>query len=930
PTNTDPNTDGNPDDPTTTPLTAASELQVTQADVIGGSGSAGDMITYAVVVQNTGDLTVTGISVVNDVGDVDASLVCSPVEPFDLAPGASVSCIGTHTITQADLDAGQIVSSAEATGTDPGGSSVVDLSDDPNITTNIDPDADGEPDDPTVSILTQSPSISLTNADVFDGTVVAGNTVDYVLTVVNTGNVTLSTISLTDSLVDANLAIDCSPVVLPAALAPGESLICTTTHSITQSEIDARLVTNTATVSAEDPDGASVVDDSDDPADGTNIDPNGDGEPDDPTVTPLPADAQLEVTNVDILAGSGLVGDTITYTITTTNTGALTLDNIDLTNSLADADASIDCGPTVLPSTLAPGASLTCTAVHTLVQADLDAGSVVSSVTADATDPSGTPVSDISDDPDESANVDTEADGEPDDPTVTQLPETNALQVIMTASAPTTAGEGDPIDYTIVVVNSGLTTLTGLDIAGAGLDAGSINCSPDTLPLTLAPGATLTCVATHTITAADLAAEQVIGSATATALSPGGTPIADISDDPTDPTDVDTEGDGEPDDPTVTTLLKPIAGANTIVVNEPADPSRPIVADVTSDDTDPDGSIDPTSVNILGGTDLDGDGALDQLIVSGEGTWTVDRVIGTITFVPESGFTNNPTPVLYTVADDQGIVSQPGELAIDYPPAAVDDTSLDNPFGTRVVVNVVSNDTVGDAVLPATLQLVGGVDTDGDGFADELVVAGEGVWRTNNVAGRVSFKPDAGFVGDPTQILYLIEDGDGRPTQAAVVVTYQAQPTATINGTVFDDKNANGVQDAGEPDLSGVTVRLTCAGPDGVFNTADDIISSTVTASPYQLTAVVGEACIVEMFEGLGGFPIQTADPDNNFDKITTITVGGQIDNLNFGFRAAPMLSVTGANSRPMALFALLLILLGSALVVLPSRIEDWREPEYW
>jgi len=736
---------------------------------------------------------------------------------------------------------------------------------------------------------------------------------------------------VTDSLADADAAIDCAPDVLPTTIAPGASVSCTTAHTLTQADIDAGSVVNTAAVTAEDPAGTPVTDDSDDPNDPANVDPDGDGEPDDPTTTALLGDAQLEVTKIDILAGTGVVGDTITYTITTTNSGLVTLSNIDLTDTLADADASLDCLPTVLPATLAPGGSLTCTAVHTLVQADIDAGEVVNIVRATAEDPAGNAVADDSDDPDEPTDVDPDGDGEPDDPTITELTASNRLQLIKTASSPTTAGEGDPIDYTFVIVNTGLTTLSNVGLVDPILDAGSVDCGIAVLPATMAPADSITCTGTHSITAADLAAEFVVNSAITEGLSPVGDLVVDTSDDPTDPTNLDDNTDGEPDDPTVITLIPPVAPGNTVLVNEPASPDRPVVIDVVSDDSDADGSIDATSVNLIGGTDTDGDGNTDILVIPGEGTWSVDRVTGDISFVPEPGFTANPAPILYTVADDQGIVSEPGTVRIDYPPVAVDDTSVDNPFGTRVVVNVVSNDTAGDTVIPATLSLVGGTDTDADGYADQLVVAGEGVWRTNNVAGRVSFKPDAGFVGDPTPVDYLILDIDGRPTQAAVVVAYQPQPTTSIEGTVFNDKNANNVQDADEPDLSGVSVTLTCAGPDGLMGTGDDVVASAVTASPYQFSGVVvGDTCVIEITGGLASFPIQTADPDNNRDGKTTVTVGGTLTNLNFGFRAAPMLSVTGTNSLPLTVIALLLILIGGAMVILPGRIEDWREPEYW
>ncbi|WP_414586569.1 SdrD B-like domain-containing protein, partial [Scytonema sp. PCC 10023] len=55
-----------------------------------------------------------------------------------------------------------------------------------------------------------------------------------------------------------------------------------------------------------------------------------------------------------------------------------------------------------------------------------------------------------------------------------------------------------------------------------------------------------------------------------------------------------------------------------------------------------------------------------------------------------------------------------------------------------------------------------------------------------------------------------------------------AQP-GTIGDTVYTDTNGNGVQDAGEPGISGRTISLTGAGPDGQFGTADDITRTATT-----------------------------------------------------------------------------------------------------
>ncbi|ACL25990.1 SdrD B-like domain-containing protein [Chloroflexus aggregans] len=54
---------------------------------------------------------------------------------------------------------------------------------------------------------------------------------------------------------------------------------------------------------------------------------------------------------------------------------------------------------------------------------------------------------------------------------------------------------------------------------------------------------------------------------------------------------------------------------------------------------------------------------------------------------------------------------------------------------------------------------------------------------------------------------------------------------ASVGNFVWRDVNGNGVQDAGESGISGVTVTLTGTGPDGVFGTADDINRTVTTDS---------------------------------------------------------------------------------------------------
>ena len=66
------------------------------------AADVGETIDYTFTVTNTGNVTVDGI-VVND-DRLDAPAVCTA---SSLAPGESTTCVGTHTVTQAELDAAE-------------------------------------------------------------------------------------------------------------------------------------------------------------------------------------------------------------------------------------------------------------------------------------------------------------------------------------------------------------------------------------------------------------------------------------------------------------------------------------------------------------------------------------------------------------------------------------------------------------------------------------------------------------------------------------------------------------------------------------------------------------------------------------------------------------------------------------------------------
>ncbi|HVR52166.1 MAG TPA: IPTL-CTERM sorting domain-containing protein [Pseudorhodoferax sp.] len=77
---------------------------------------AGDTIGYTFTLTNTGNVPLTGVTV-HDAG-LDAPASCLATT---LAVGESTSCVGTHTITQSEVDAGQVLNVATASAMPPTG-----------------------------------------------------------------------------------------------------------------------------------------------------------------------------------------------------------------------------------------------------------------------------------------------------------------------------------------------------------------------------------------------------------------------------------------------------------------------------------------------------------------------------------------------------------------------------------------------------------------------------------------------------------------------------------------------------------------------------------------------------------------------------------------------------------------------------------------
>jgi len=266
------------DDPTVTPLNISNEIELTKIGIFNdennnGLADAGESITYFFTVTNTGSRAVFNIVITDPLVNVSGN-------PIDLNPGESngTEFSATYIITQDDINLGSVTNQAVATSRIDDGTTVDDTSDDPNDLTDNDLNGDGDPDDPTVMILPQSPSISLTKTGVFfdengDGFSQIGETIRYTFTVTNTGNVDLFEVSITDPIVSV------SGGILPSlTVGTSDSSTFTAIYVLTQNDIENGEVVNQATVNAMTINSESISDLSDDPV---TLAEN------DPTIVPL-------------------------------------------------------------------------------------------------------------------------------------------------------------------------------------------------------------------------------------------------------------------------------------------------------------------------------------------------------------------------------------------------------------------------------------------------------------------------------------------------------------------------------------------------------------------------------------------------------------------------------------------------------------------
>jgi len=435
---------------------------------------AGEVITYQITVNNTGNVDLTNVTV-NDtlIGNLTGPTE-SKNEDGILEVGETWIFTGNYTVTQADINSNG------------GGDGFI------NNTATVDSDELEPLSDSETVPIEQNPEYTIDKivTDVADqgptGNVTkAGEVITYQITVNNTGNVDLTNVTVTDSLIE-NLADPSGDNPITGVLEVGESWIFTGNYTVTQADINSNgggdgLINNTATVDSDqlppEEDTAQV------PIEEIPIEEN-------PAYT-----INKTVTDVAGKGPTGNVtraGDVITYQITVNNTG-----NVDLTNITVN-DTLIEnlTGPTAdnpVVGVLEVGETWTYTGTYTVTQADINSkgegdGLINNTATVDS-DQLG-PKSD---------NAEVPIAG-----TLSYTIDKTVTDVAGKGPAANVTKTGEIISYQINVTNTGNVDLTNVTVTDSLIENLTGPTGDNNDPGVLNPGETWTYTGTYTVTQADI------------------------------------------------------------------------------------------------------------------------------------------------------------------------------------------------------------------------------------------------------------------------------------------------------------------------------------------------------------------------------------------------------------------------------------------
>lgn len=448
-----------------------------------GAG-AGDTVSYRFEIKNTGNATLTKVTFADDHELQDLKW---DREFETLMPGEKVSGSASYVLTQADVDAGEVVNTATVTGRTPEGSEVTDR-------------------DEAKTKVTVRPGILLeksadppirTNAH-------AGDTVPFTFVITNTGNCSLTDITLEDALPGiSDVVIDWSSSgdtsTGEGVLSSGESVSGGAFYTLTQTDIDRGSILNQAAVTGIDPSGNTVS-----------------SQDDAEVLLPENGEIRIEKVSEGEITEETQVGDPVHYVFTVTNTGNVTLSEVSILDELdglgaiqydweGTSDASTPQG------TLSPGEVLTACADYPLGQNDMDEGQILNKAAAVGKTPSGKDVTSTDDD-------------------LKEIPYIPGISIVKEVDRQTydNVKAGDTLNYTFTVANTGKCSLMKVSILDELEGIGELRydwSGASEGEGILKPGEIMRASAVYTITQDDINQGSVTNPAKASGYTPDKTPV---------------------------------------------------------------------------------------------------------------------------------------------------------------------------------------------------------------------------------------------------------------------------------------------------------------------------------------------------------------------------------------------------------------------
>ena len=420
----------------------------------------GQTITYTYVATNSGVLDIGPTQfVVTDTG-IPTPLNCGNTDTT-LAPNATVTCSLTYTVTQADIDAGSINTSATVSGGGVG------------------------PSQPASALVTKDAASNLTPGTTAQHKVIEGEWLWQIARCY--GADPKQVVQANSQLPNPAMIKEDTIVSVPNIGSKGKiyqtnpPVPCIAMHTVQAGETWASIAqkynADQVVLQTANQNILSV---------GTvlKVPLNS------ASGTTTPITKTLTLTATANPSTYNQLGQVITYTYEIKNSGNATLGPAQFTVTNSHISTTpLNCG--TLDTTLAPGATVSCTATYSITQTDLNANSVTNIATASGGGAGASP----------SVNT-------------TINKSITSLTLNTTASQQTYNQAGQVINFTFTIMNTGNIPLgpAQFTISNSLLSATPINCStPDA---TIAPNTTIVCAVNYTITETDMTVPSIVFNST--------------------------------------------------------------------------------------------------------------------------------------------------------------------------------------------------------------------------------------------------------------------------------------------------------------------------------------------------------------------------------------------------------------------------------